>query len=193
MIPQLNILSNISSQHTSSILKLISRYSFTRETRIPRTFVTVSLHITRLLISPLIRSVLSESLRFVQKRIEDELSDLSPLLVSVASPLPTSPTAQVEIEAINLPISYYLTSVLDHTLHDTFARVFTRILAPGCLPYLEQLLNAFSDTSNSTKAFLFDMKAKFYVATDNAPVDTVTHNLCCDYVHMLNEFSGLYK
>lgn len=32
-----------------------------------------------------------------------------------------------------------------------------------------------------------------YVATDASPVDSATHNLCCDYLQMLNSFGPLYK
>lgn len=68
-----------------------------------------------------------------------------------------------------------------------------RLLAPACLPYLEELLNAFCGSSHASKVFLFDTRTKVYVATDSSPVDSATHNLCCDYVHMLNSFGALYK
>ena len=88
---------------------------------------------------------------------------------------------------------YHLTSVYDHSLQEAFSRVFTRILASDTLPYVEELLNAFTASSTSSKAFLFDTQAKFFVATDGSPVDSVTFGLCCDYVHMLNQFQELYK
>lgn len=50
----------------------------------------------------------------------------------------------------------------------------------------------FKNTS-SPKAFLFDTTSKLYVATDASPVDQATHNLCCDYLQMLNAFRPLYK
>ncbi|KAI6042558.1 Gtr1/RagA G protein conserved region-domain-containing protein [Pisolithus marmoratus] len=50
-----------------------------------------------------------------------------------------------------------------------------------------------SVTHPCPKAFLFDIASKLYVATDASPVDQATHNLCCDYLQMLNSFGPLYK
>lgn len=47
--------------------------------------------------------------------------------------------------------------------------------------------------SQSSKAFLFDINSRLYVATDASPVDSATHNLCCDYLSMLNMFLPLYR
>ncbi|OCB84662.1 hypothetical protein A7U60_g8182 [Sanghuangporus baumii] len=115
----------------------------------------------------------TESFRHIQTRLLEELADHTSLM--------------------QIPYMFYLTSIYDHSLQDAFSRAFTRILSPGSLPYLEELLNAFISTSSSNKAFLFDTKAKFFVATDSSPVDSVTLGLCCDYVHMLNQFGDLYK
>ena len=50
-----------------------------------------------------------------------------------------------------------------------------------------------TQNSQSPKAFLFDTTSRLYVATDASPVDTATHNLCCDYLQMLNTFGPLYR
>jgi hypothetical protein len=50
-----------------------------------------------------------------------------------------------------------------------------------------------SQNSQSPKAFLFDIKSRLYIATDASPVDSATHNLCCDYLQMLNSFGPLYR
>lgn len=137
----------------------------------------------------------AESYRHIQNRLYEELADLPPLSINVTSPItPTacSPT-EVTYDPAQIPYTFHLTSVYDHSLQDAFSRVLTRILAPGSLPYLEELLNAFVSSSSSSKAFLFDTKARFFVATDSSPVDSVTLGLCCDYVHMLNQFGNLYK
>ncbi|KAI5119432.1 hypothetical protein M0805_009883 [Coniferiporia weirii] len=136
-----------------------------------------------------------DSFLHVQGRLVDELADLPPLIFNASSPISSTNHSSNEPsdEPIHIPYAYHLTSVYDNSLQDAFARVFTRILSPGSLPYLEELLNSFTTTSSSTKAFLFDVKAKFVVATDNSPVDATTLRLCCDYVHMLNQFDDLYK
>ncbi|KAL5525742.1 hypothetical protein ACEPAG_7079 [Sanghuangporus baumii] len=137
----------------------------------------------------------TESLRHIQTRLLEELADHSPLTVNVpsSSSSTVSSPSEVSFDPMQIPYMFYLTSIYDHSLQDAFSRVFTRILAPGSLPYLEELLNAFISTSSSNKAFLVDTKAKFFVATDSSPVDSVTLGLCCDYVHMLNQFGDLYR
>ncbi|THH08593.1 hypothetical protein EW145_g2599 [Phellinidium pouzarii] len=137
----------------------------------------------------------ADSFRHIQARLIEELADLPPLSFNASSP--GSPTRTLLTEPsddpVQIPYSFHLTSVYDHSLQESFARVFTRILSPGSLPYLEELLNSFTTTSSSKKTFLFDTKAKFFVATDNSPVDVDMLRSCCDYVHMLNQFGDLYK
>ncbi|KAG6327377.1 hypothetical protein ID866_11712, partial [Astraeus odoratus] len=79
----------------------------------------------------------------------------------------------------------------DHTLQDAFSRVLHKLI--DSLPYLEGLLNVFCSNTSCPKAFLFDIRSRLYVATDASPVDQATHNLCCDYLQMLNSFGPLYK
>lgn len=40
--------------------------------------------------------------------------------------------------------------------------------------------------------FLFDVRARLFVATDDAPVDAATHAWCCDYLKLLTSFGRLY-
>lgn len=137
----------------------------------------------------------ADSYRHIQSRLLDELADIEAFSMNVTSPIGPTPASPTEgsFEPMNIPYVFHLTSVYDHSLQDAFARVFTRILANETLPLLEELLNSFISTSSSSKAFLFDTKAKFFVASDSSPVDAVTLGLCCDYVHMLNQFGNLYK
>ncbi|KAG2140020.1 Gtr1/RagA G protein conserved region-domain-containing protein [Suillus cothurnatus] len=68
------------------------------------------------------------------------------------------------------PLNFHLTSIYDHSLREAFSR-----------------------NTASPKAFLFDTSSKIHVATDTSPVDQATHNLCCDYLSMLNSFGPLYR
>jgi len=113
-----------------------------------------------------------ENFRHIQQRVLDELLDIS-----------------VEYEQV--PINFYLTSIHDHSLQDAFSRVLHKLI--DSLPYIEDLLNVFCGNSQSSKAFLFDMNSRLYVATDASPVDSATHNMCSDYLQMLNSFGPLYK
>ncbi|KAH8831447.1 Gtr1/RagA G protein Gtr2 [Flagelloscypha sp. PMI_526] len=113
-----------------------------------------------------------ENFRQIQERVSDQLLDVSP-------------------DFEQLPLNFHLTSVYDHSLHKAFSTVIHKLV--DSLPYLEDLLNVFTANSQSPKAFLFDVKSRLYVATDLSPVDTATHNLCCDYLQMLTSFGPLYK
>ncbi|KAF9223714.1 Gtr1 raga G protein Gtr2 [Gyrodon lividus] len=113
-----------------------------------------------------------ENFRQIHERVMDRLADESP-------------------EYEQVPLNFHLTSVYDHSLQEAFSRVIHKLI--DSLPYLEGLLNVFCSNTSSPKAFLFDTTSKLYVATDASPVDQATHNLCCDYLQMLNSFGPLYK
>ncbi|KAJ2918481.1 hypothetical protein MD484_g1971, partial [Candolleomyces efflorescens] len=113
-----------------------------------------------------------ENYRQINDRVLDRLIDINP-------------------DYEHLPINFYLTSVYDHSLHESFSKVLQKLV--DSLPYLEELLNVFCANSQSPKAFLFDVRSRLYIATDASPVDSATHNLCCDYLQMLNSFGPLYK
>ncbi|KAI0783950.1 Gtr1/RagA G protein conserved region-domain-containing protein [Irpex lacteus] len=112
-----------------------------------------------------------ENFRHIQQRVLDELLDESP-------------------EYEQIPINFHLTSIYDHSLHEAFSRVLQKLV--GSLPYLEDLLNVFCANSQASKAYLFDVSSRLYVATDASPVDH-THALCSDYLQMLNSFGPLYR
>ncbi|KAJ7170907.1 Gtr1/RagA G protein Gtr2 [Mycena crocata] len=111
-----------------------------------------------------------ENFRQIQERVQDHL---------------------VERECEQMPYNFHLTSVYDHSLHEAFSKVLHKLI--HSLPFLEDLLNVFCANSQSPKAFLFDAASRLYVATDASPVDSATHNLCCDYLSMLNAFGPLYR
>lgn len=113
-----------------------------------------------------------ENFRQINERVTDRLLDISP-------------------DYEQMPLNFHLTSVYDHTLHEAFSRVLHKLI--DSLPFLEDLLNVFCANSQSPKAFLFDSTSRLYIATDASPVDSATHNLCCDYLQMLNSFGPLYK
>ncbi|KAJ7476040.1 Gtr1/RagA G protein Gtr2 [Mycena latifolia] len=111
-----------------------------------------------------------ENFRQIQERVQDAL---------------------MERECEQMPYNFHLTSVYDHSLHEAFSKVLHKLI--HSLPFLEDLLNVFCANSQSPKAFLFDAASRLYVATDASPVDSATHNLCCDYLSMLNAFGPLYR
>jgi len=136
-----------------------------------------------------------ENFRQIHERISDRLLDVSP---------------DYELN----PLDLHLTSVYDHSLHEAFSRVLHKLI--DSLPYLEELLNVFCAVrdflsfawscqqqlmrkghahhrTHLLQSVLFDITSRLYVATDASPVDQQTHNLCCDYLQMLNSFGSLYR
>ncbi|KAG1830289.1 Gtr1/RagA G protein conserved region-domain-containing protein [Suillus subalutaceus] len=113
----------------------------------------------------------AENFRQIHERVMDHLVDESP-------------------EFEQFPLNIHLASIYDHPLREAFSRVLHKLIYS--LPYLEELLNVFCSDTASSKAFLFDTSSKIHVATDTSPVDQATHNLCCDYLSMLNSFGPLY-
>jgi Ras-related GTP-binding protein C/D len=62
-----------------------------------------------------------------------------------------------------------------------------------CIIFESSRAITFNQNSQSPKAFLFDIDSRLYIATDASPVDSATHNLCCEYLQMLNSFGPLYR
>ncbi|KAI0033527.1 Gtr1/RagA G protein conserved region-domain-containing protein [Vararia minispora EC-137] len=110
-----------------------------------------------------------ENFKQITQRVNDELFDL-----------------QME----HIQLNFQATSCYDHTIYDAFSRVIQKLIE--ALPYIEDLLNVFCANAQASKAFLFDIRSRLYVATDASPVDAGTHSLCCDYIKMLTAFRPLY-
>ncbi|CAO2580335.1 Ras-related GTP-binding protein D [Lemmus lemmus] len=96
--------------------------------------------------------------------------------------------ADAGLEKIHL--SFYLTSIYDHSIFEAFSKVVQKLIPQ--LPTLENLLNIFISNSGIEKAFLFDVVSKIYIATDSAPVDMQTYELCCDMIDVVIDISCIY-
>ena len=73
----------------------------------------------------------TENYRQINERVLDRLIDINP-------------------DYEHLPINFYLTSVYDHTLHESFSKVLQKLI--DSLPYLEELLNVFCAVRESISA-----------------------------------------
>ena len=90
----------------------------------------------------------------------------------------------------NLKLSFYLTSIYDHSIFEAFSKVIQKLIVQ--LPTLENLLNILIQHSGIEKAFLFDVVSKIYIATDSAPVDMQSYELCCDMIDVCIDISCIY-
>ncbi|XP_065830023.1 ras-related GTP-binding protein C-like isoform X2 [Oscarella lobularis] len=90
----------------------------------------------------------------------------------------------------NLHLSFYLTSIYDHSIFEAFSKVVQKLIPQ--LPTLENLLNILISNSGIEKAFLFDVISKIYIATDSSPVDMQSYELCCDMIDVVIDISCIY-
>ncbi|XP_052763166.1 ras-related GTP-binding protein C-like isoform X2 [Mya arenaria] len=90
----------------------------------------------------------------------------------------------------NIHLSFYLTSIYDHSIFEAFSKVVQKLIPQ--LPTLENLLDIFISNSGIEKAFLFDVVSKVYIATDSTPVDMQSYELCCDMIDVVLDVSCIY-
>lgn len=90
----------------------------------------------------------------------------------------------------DIHLSFHLTSIYDHSIFEAFSKVVQKLIPQ--LPTLENLLNILITNSGIEKAFLFDVVSKIYIATDCAPVDMQSYELCCDMIDVVIDLSCIY-
>ncbi|KAG9306692.1 hypothetical protein G9A89_004239 [Geosiphon pyriformis] len=90
----------------------------------------------------------------------------------------------------SVPISFYLTSIYDHSIFEAFSKVIQKLIPQ--LPTLETLLNILCSNSGIEKAFLFDVNSKIYIATDSSPVDMQSYEICSDMIDVIIDLSEIY-
>lgn len=89
-----------------------------------------------------------------------------------------------------LELSYYLTSIYDHSIFEAFSKVVQKLIPQ--LPTLENLLNYLISSCKMEKSFLFDVVSKIYIATDSNPVDMQSYELCSDMIDVVIDVSCIY-
>ena len=96
---------------------------------------------------------------------------------------------------VNLPetfVSCKQTSIYDHTLHASFSTLVHKLIGTVTLGAVEELCSSFCANAQASKAFLFDVNSRLYMATDASPVDAGTLALCLDYIKTLHKLAPLY-
>lgn len=99
-------------------------------------------------------------------------------------------TDDLQDSGLDIHLSFHLTSIYDHSIFEAFSKVVQKLIPQ--LPTLENLLNILITNSGIEKAFLFDVVSKIYIATDCAPVDMQTYELCCDMIDVVIDLSDIY-
>jgi len=96
----------------------------------------------------------------------------------------------LENEGGSIHLSFYLTSIYDHSIFEAFSKVIQKLIPQ--LPALENLLDILISNCRMEKAFLIDVVSKIYIATDSSPVDMQTYELCTDMIDVVVDVSCIY-
>lgn len=91
---------------------------------------------------------------------------------------------------INVNISFYLTSIYDHTVFDALSKIVQKLF-----PFVEHLIAMLDSLHNSCgveKAFIFDIVSKIFIATDSRPVDIAHYEICSELIDVLIDMSCIY-
>lgn len=91
---------------------------------------------------------------------------------------------------INPNVSYHMTSIYDYSIFEAFSKVVQKLIPH--LDTLNNLMNTLVDNSGMSKAYLFDILTKVYVASDTRPVDMEVYEMCADYVDVIVDITDLY-
>lgn len=107
--------------------------------------------------------------RDIMIRIQDELSDKG-----------------VE----NVDIVFHLTSIYSHSIFEAFSSVIQRLIPR--LGVIETMLSNLCRTCRLEKVYLFDLWSKIYIATDGAPPDLASYEICSDYIDVIIDITDVY-
>eukprot|EP01095_Lingulamoeba_sp_RSL-Kostka_P017141 TRINITY_DN871_c9_g1_i1.p1 TRINITY_DN871_c9_g1~~TRINITY_DN871_c9_g1_i1.p1 ORF type:complete len:347 (-),score=112.45 TRINITY_DN871_c9_g1_i1:327-1367(-) len=103
----------------------------------------------------------------------------------------TETTEEDLIDAgMNCHLSYYLTSIYDHSIFEAFSKVLQKLIPQ--LPTLENLLDSLTANCNIESAFLIDVVSKIYVATDSKVVEMAYYELASDMIDVVIDISCIY-
>jgi Ras-related GTP-binding protein C/D len=86
--------------------------------------------------------------------------------------------------------SFHLTSIFDHSIFEAMSKVIQKLIPH--MDALENLLDLLLSNCAMEKVFLIDVISKIYVATDSAPVDMQTYELCSDMIDVVMDLSTIY-
>ena len=91
---------------------------------------------------------------------------------------------------INPNVSYHLTSIYDLSIFEAFSKVIQKLIPE--LNALQNLLNILVENSGMTKAYLFDIQTKIYIASDTRPIDMTAYESCSAYIDMVVDVIDLH-
>eukprot|EP01036_Dinobryon_divergens_P026714 gene26714-35393_t len=99
-------------------------------------------------------------------------------------------TGELRDNETEILVSYYLTSIHDHSALEAFSKVVQKLVRH--MPVLNNLLDKLIESCAIDKSYLLDVFTKLYIATDSNPVDSHTYELCSDLVDVVIDVSCIY-
>jgi Ras-related GTP-binding protein C/D len=87
-------------------------------------------------------------------------------------------------------MTYYLTSIYDHTIYEALSKVVQKLLPQ--VPFISSMMDTLISRSNIQKAFLFDVISKIYIATDSSPVNMQHYEICSELIDVLIDVTCIY-
>ncbi|KAL9607207.1 MAG: hypothetical protein Q9167_007854 [Letrouitia subvulpina] len=90
----------------------------------------------------------------------------------------------------NPPVSYYPTSIYDHTIFEALSKVIQGLIPQ--LPTYEALLNTIAASCRFQKVYIFDVMSKVYIASDTSPPDLPSYELCSDFISAIMDLTDMY-
>ncbi|KAL8711246.1 MAG: hypothetical protein Q9220_004391 [cf. Caloplaca sp. 1 TL-2023] len=91
----------------------------------------------------------------------------------------------------NPPVSYYPTSIFDHSIFEAFSKVIQGLVPQ--LPTYEALLDTVAASCRFQKVYIFDVMSKVYIASDTTPSDLSSYELCSDFINAIMDISDMYS
>ena len=91
---------------------------------------------------------------------------------------------------LNVNVSYYLTSIYDHTVFDALSKVVQKLFP--FVEYIIAMLDSLHTSCGVEKAFIFDIISKIFIATDSSPVDIAHYEICSELIDVLIDMSCIY-
>ncbi|KAF2726109.1 ras-related GTP-binding protein-like protein C [Polychaeton citri CBS 116435] len=156
---------DVQDEYLADIGSLVETAVFLAQ-RYPRVNLDVFIHKT----DGLSEEYKQDTFRDIRQRVSDELSDVG---------------------YGDRPISYYQTSIFDHSVNEAMSKVIQKLLPQ--LPYLESLLNRLCSTCKIQKAYLFDTHSKIYIATDTSPTFLKDFEVCSDWIDVIVDIKEIYR
>ena len=110
----------------------------------------------------------------LEKQIGDIKSKFNQMLKSVKS----------------IDVKYYVTSIYDYSLFETFSKIFQKTMPQN--KNVSKLLDNLSENCKFDKCYLFDVFYKIYIGVDFVPYEDQIYELCSDMIDVALDMSGIY-